>query len=137
MTNISIRKSTAFAVVLLSVILTTSPSLADTIYRSKSGTLTVRYGNKCSTVKPSGFYRFGSISGNLIALSCENIGGDWAEHKFIDTSGDERCYGLMQQSWGWATKTLTTWIIKGAVSGYRCSQSGKKFEVEMDIGKQI
>jgi len=43
----------------------------------------------------------------------------------------------MQQSWGWATKTLTTWIIKRAVSGYRCSQSGKKFEVEMDIGKQI
>lgn len=135
MTNISVRKSTACIVVFLSAILTTSPCLAETIYRSMSGTLMVRYGNKCSTVKPSGFYRFGSISGNLIALSCENLGGDGAEHKFIDTSGDERCYGLMQQVWG--RRTFTIWIIEGAVSGYRCLQSGKKFRVEMDDGKQI
>jgi hypothetical protein len=124
MTNISVRKSTACIVVFLSAILTTSPCLADTIYSSKSGTLMVRYGNKCSTVKPSGFYRFGSISGNLIALSCENLGGDGAEHN-----------GLMQQVWG--RRTFTTWIIEGAVSGYRCLQSGKKFRVEMDDGKQI
>jgi len=76
MTNISARKSTALVIVFLSAILATGPCFADMIYRSKSGNRTVRYDNKCSTVRPSGFYRLGSISGNLIALSCENLGGD-------------------------------------------------------------
>jgi hypothetical protein len=135
MVDISVKKSTVCIVACLSAILTTTPCLADIMYISKSGTLMIRYGNVCSTIKPSGFYHFGKISGNLTALSCENLGGDSSEAKFTDISGDERCYGRMRQIWG--RRTSTIWIIEGAVPGYYCSQSGKKFKIEMDDGKQI
>jgi hypothetical protein len=120
----------------LSAILVSSPSFADTRYISKDGNLVVQYGNKCSTVKPSGFYRVrNGVTGNLIALDCSGIGGDVADHKFIDVSGKERCYGQMRQVW--SRKVFTIWKIEGAVSGYPCLQTGKQFEVEMDTGKQI
>jgi hypothetical protein len=119
-----------------SVLLIATPSFADTKYTSKDGNLVVQYGKKCSTVKPSGFYRVrNGATGNLIALDCESVGGDIANHKFVDVSGKERCYGQMRQIW--SRKVFTVWKIEGAVSGYPCSQVGKTFEVEMDSGKQI
>jgi hypothetical protein len=118
------------------VILTPVPSLANTQYTSKDGTLTVQYGNKCSTTKPTGTYRVrNGVTGNLTALDCSGMGGDIADHKFEDTSGKERCYGQMRQVW--SRKVFTIWTIEGAISGYPCSQAGKTFTIKMDSGKQI
>jgi hypothetical protein len=116
-------------------ILVTNPSFANTKYTSKDGNLVVQYGNKCSTVKPSGFYRVrNGVTGNLTALDCSGIGGDVADHKFVDMSGKERCYGQMRQVW--SRKVFTIWKVEGAVLGYFCSQTGKQFEVEMNTGKK-
>ena len=129
-------KLAASMVIFSSVLLVANSSLADTKYTSKDSSLVVQYGNKCSTVKPSGFYRVNNgVTGNLIALDCSGVGGDVADHEFIDTSGKERCYGQMRQVW--SRKVLTIWKIEGAVSGYACSQAGKTFEIEMNSGKQI
>jgi hypothetical protein len=129
-------KLIAFLTVFSSVLLAATPSFAGTQYISKDGTLTVQYGNKCSTTKPTGTYRVrNGVTGNLTALDCSGIGGDIADHKFVDVSGKERCYGQMRQVW--SQKVLTIWKIEGAVSGYACSQAGKTFTVEMDSGKQI
>jgi hypothetical protein len=133
---ISVKNLTTCVIIYFSSILTATPCLADRIYTSRSGTLTVQYENACSTVRPSGSYRFGNISGTLTALSCKNVGGDFAEHKFIDISGDQRCYDRMNQSWG-GRYPVTVWEVKGAVSGYQCSQIGEKFKIEMDNGKQL
>jgi len=94
------RKLTFGVAACLSVLLVSSPSFADTRYISKDGNLVIQYGNKCSTVKPSGFYRVrNGVTGNLTALDCSGVGGDVADHKFIDISGKERCYGQMRQVW--------------------------------------
>jgi hypothetical protein len=130
------QKIAASLVVFSAILLPSLPSLAGTQYTSKDGTLTVQYGNKCSTTKPTGTYRVrNGASGNLTALDCSGIGGDIADHKFVDVSGKERCYGQMRQVW--SQKVVTIWKIEGAVSGYACSQAGKTFTVEMDSGKQI
>lgn len=123
------------AVVCSLVTLAAAPSLAGIKYISKGGKLVVQYGNTCSTVNPSGSYRFSDgTAGVLTALDCTNTGGDIAAHTFRDTSGKERCYGRMTQYWG--QRVMTVWEVDGAVSGYRCSVVGKKFEVEMDGGQQ-
>jgi hypothetical protein len=130
------NKLMAVLVISSSVLLTATPSLAGSQYTSKDGNLTVQYGNKCSTTKPTGTYRVrNGVTGNLTALDCSGIGGDISDHKFVDVSGKERCYGQMRQVW--SQKVLTIWKIEGAVSGYVCSQVGKTFTVEMDSGKQI
>jgi hypothetical protein len=114
----------------------TTPALAGTRYVSLDGNLTVEYSNACSTTTPSGSYRVrNGVSGDLVATTCEGIGGDVGISRFTDTSGDERCYGRMTQSWG--RRVMTVWQVEGAVSGYSCSQTGKRFEVEMDDGQQI
>jgi hypothetical protein len=132
-----LSKTTIASLALFSaIVLPALPSLAGTQYTSKDGTLTVQYGNQCSTTKPTGTYRVrNGVTGNLTALDCSGIGGDISDHKFVDVSGKERCYGQMRQVW--SEKVLTIWKIEGAVSGYSCSQSGKTFTVEMDSGKQI
>jgi hypothetical protein len=97
-----------------SVLLITTPSFADTKYTSKDGNLIVQYGKKCSTTKPSGFYRVrNGATGNLTDLTC-STGGDIAEHKFVDVSGKERCYGQMRQIW--SRRVFTVWKIGSAIS---------------------
>ncbi len=136
MISLGMKRLAVGGAILASIVFAISPSLADTRYTSKSGNLIVQYGKKCSTVKPSGFYRVGNaVTGNLTPLDCSVIGGDIAEHKFIDMSGKERCYGQMRQVW--SRKIVTIWKIEGAVSGYPCTQVGKTFTIEMDGGKQI
>lgn len=117
-------------------IISAAPVLAGTRYISEDGSLIVEYGSACSTVNPSGAYQVqNGVSGDLIATTCEGMGGDISEHRFTDTSGRERCYGRMRQYWG--ARIRTVWQIEGAVSGYSCSQTGKQFEIEMDSGQQI
>ena len=117
------------------LLLISMPSFAGMKYTSKGGRLVIQYGNSCSTVKPSGSYRFNNgTAGVLTALDCKNTGGDISSHKFADTAGKERCYGRMTQYWG--RKIVTVWDVEGAVTGYQCSVTGKKFEVEMDSGRQ-
>ena len=104
-------------------------------YTSLDGKLNIKFGGTCSTVKPSGSYRFrNGTSGILTAVDCDNIGGDGAFSKFIDTTGKERCQGLMDQYWG-SKGTVTVWKATSAVKGYRCSKVGKTIEIRMDDGK--
>jgi hypothetical protein len=113
-----------------------APALAGTRYVSRDGNLTIEYSNACSTTSPSGSYRVqGGVTGDLVATTCERLGGDVSVSQFTDTSGNERCYGKMTQTWG--RVVMTVWQVEGAVSGYSCSQTGKKFEVEMNDGQQI
>lgn len=113
-----------------------TPGLAGSRYVSRDGNLTIEFGNSCSTTSPSGSYRVqGGVSGDLVATTCERLGGDVSVSRFTDTSGNERCYGQMTQSWG--SRVMTIWQVEGAVSGYTCSQVGKKFEIEMNSGEQF
>jgi hypothetical protein len=128
-------KLIAFLTVFSSV-LTATPSLAGSQYTSKDGNLTVQYGNKCSTTKPSATYRVrNGVTGNLTPLDCSGADGDVADYKFEDISGKERCYGQMRHAW--SRKVFTIWTIEGAIPGYLCSQAGKTFTIEMDNGKRI
>ncbi|MEB3294103.1 MAG: hypothetical protein VKJ24_13170 [Synechococcales bacterium] len=131
-----LKNTIASLTVFTAIALLALPSLAGIQYTSKDSNLTVQYGSKCSTTKPSGTYRVrNGVTGNLTALDCSGIGGDIADHKFEDTSGKERCYGQMRQVW--SRKVFTIWTIEGAIPGHPCSQAGKTFTFEMDSGKQI
>jgi hypothetical protein len=48
---------------------------------------------------------------------------DNARFNFVDTKGKERCYGLSTMSSG----AVSTWEVKGAVPGYKCSTVGKTY----------
>lgn len=121
----------ATSIIIGATVLISFPALAGLRYVSKTGNLLVQYGDKCSTVNPSGVYKFGNgVTGLLTALDCESTGGDIASHKFIDTAGSERCFGRMTQYW--SGKVITVWKIDGTVPGYRCSKAGKTFDFEMD-----
>jgi hypothetical protein len=103
-------------------------------YTSLDGKLTIKYGGTCSTVKPSGFYRFrNGTSGVLTSVDCHNIGGDAGFSKFVDTTGKQRCQGSMAHYWG--SKIVTVWKARSAVKGYRCSEIGQTIEITMDGGK--
>jgi hypothetical protein len=48
---------------------------------------------------------------------------DTEHFNFVDTKGKERCYGLSTMSSG----AVSTWEVKGAVPGYKCSTVGKTY----------
>jgi hypothetical protein len=48
---------------------------------------------------------------------------DNAHFNFVDTKGKERCYGLSTMSSG----AVSTWEVKGAIPGYKCSTVGKTY----------
>jgi hypothetical protein len=103
-------------------------------YTSLDGRPIVKYGGTCSTVKPSGSYRFrNGSSGVLTAVDCDNIGGDAGFSKFVDTTEKQRCQGRMAHYWG--SKIVTEWKVISAVKGYRCSKVGQTIEITMDGGK--
>lgn len=117
-------------------ILLAAPSLADIRYVSRDGNLAIQYGGECSTVRASGFYRFrNGVAGELVAVNCDDTGGDIAVHRFTDTSGNERCLGRVTQSWG--ERVITLWQVDGTVPGYSCSRVRQSFEIEMDSGQEI
>lgn len=102
-------------------------------FTSRRGNLTVQYNDTaCKPNTPSGSYRVrNSVSGQLVWLKCsDNIGDDSIHHRFTDTAGYERCYGVMSQFWG-GRGTATVWTIQGAVPGYTCAQVGQTFDIEM------
>jgi hypothetical protein len=106
-------------------------------YTSLDRKLNIKFGGTCSTVKPSGSYRFrNETSGVLTAVDCNNIGGDAAFSKFIDTTGKQRCQGRMNQFWGGSKGIVTVWKATSAVKGYRCSKVGQTIEITMDGGKR-
>lgn len=116
-----------------SAIIFATPSFAGTTYRSLSRDLTIDLSRSCSTVTPLSFYRTrNGVSGRLTDLDCSGS-GDVIRFKFIDVTGNERCYGRMTISYGYRRqpKTVSIWEIDGAVSGFKCSVSGKKIEVEI------
>jgi hypothetical protein len=53
----------------------------------------------------------------------EHIASDVADFNFIDTEGKERCYGSSHMSSG----AISSWEVKGAVPGFRCSTIGKTY----------
>ena len=83
----------------------------------------------------------GNISGNYQARNTEGIlfdsfqassslgDSDIAFFNFVDTKGQDRCYGLTSMSSG----GLNVWKVKGAVPGYRCSGVGKVYR--FDLGR--
>jgi hypothetical protein len=106
-------------------------------YTSLDGKLNIKFGGTCSTVKPSGSYRFrNGTSGVLTAVDCNNIGGDAAFSKFMDITGKQRCQGRMDQYWGGSKGVVTVWKATSAVKGYRCSKVGQTIEITMDGGKR-
>jgi len=110
-----------------------TPSFAGASYRSLSRDLIIDFSSSCSTTTPLSFYRTKSISGRLTDVDCSYRGADSARYKFIDVTGNERCYGRMTIIWGYRRqpKKVSIWEIDGAVSGFKCSASGKKFTVEI------
>jgi hypothetical protein len=120
-----------------SIVILASPSFAAERfqYTSLDGKLNIKFSGTCSTVKPSGSYRFrNGSSGVLTAVDCNNIGGDAAFSKFSDTTGKQRCQGRMDQYWG-NSGVITVWKATSAVKGYRCGKIGQTVEIKMDGGK--
>lgn len=106
-------------------------ALAGWRYTSEDGTLVVEYGDECSTTEPSAFYEFSDgTAGELVAVSCDYIGGDASPHKFIDTAGEERCFGRMTHYD--SAESVTVWEVDGTVEGYSCSKASQTFEYVMD-----
>jgi hypothetical protein len=121
-----------------SLVVLTSPSLAAERfqYTSLGGKLNIKFSGTCSTIKPSGSYRFrNGTSGVLTAVDCNNIGGDATFSKFMDTTGKQRCQGRMDQYWGGSKGVVTVWKATSAVKGYHCSKIGQTIEITMDGGK--
>ena len=85
-------------------------------------------GTNCNSNNPSGFYSMvNGPSGKLYPNCAKNqVGTDIHEHKFVDTSGFQRCLGRVIIGIG----IFSEWLIDGAVPGYTCSVSGQKFVVE-------
>ncbi len=117
-------------------LLLAAPAIATTEYHSQDQTLTVVYQGSCSLTRPWGSYQVKQgVAGILIPLDCREPGGDSSTSRFIDTSGDERCYGQMYQDW--TRGIITTWEVEGAVAGYRCSTIGQTYRIPMDSGREI
>jgi hypothetical protein len=106
-----------------------SYSLADTF--SKPGI-------EVTVSLPNGLFsrtEIGNISGSYKARNTEGIlfdapqvssslgESDIALFNFVDTKGQDRCYGLTSISSG----GVNVWKVKGSVPGYRCSSVGKSY----------
>lgn len=124
-----LTKTTLAAVTVSSAILT-APVLADEV--SAKGDLRIQYSNNCYIGKVSATYRVhNGSSGVLIPLNCSGADAEASiPHKFVDTSGKERCVGRMTSIFGYNWST-TRWEIDGSVPGYFCSTVGKTFNVKV------
>jgi hypothetical protein len=105
-----------------------SKSLAETFSKPNIGVKITFFGGffdhkEIGTI--SGVYESTpDIKGVLFAAPLpipEPIASDVADFNFIDTEGKERCYGSSHMSSG----AVSSWEVKGAVPGFRCSTIGK------------
>ena len=105
------------------------------IYTSLDKSLYIQYKNICSSKnKKPGIYSFRDrgTGGTLTYLDCSlHNDTDSGEYKFTESEGKERCFGQMVQI-NSPEKRVTTWKIKGAVSGYQCSRIGEEIEFKMN-----
>lgn len=105
---------------------------------SESGNLILErlrsYPEACATGKPSDSYFVkGGVSGLLYPSKCDGLPSGFAEYKFVDTSGTERCTGYASINFAGGRENLTImfWEVRGAVSGYSCSTIGERYEYRM------
>ncbi len=107
-----------------------SKSLAETFSKPNIGVKITFFGgffNHKEIGTISGVYESApDIKGVLFAAPLpipEPIASDVADFNFIDTEGKERCYGSSHMSSG----AISSWKVKGAVPGFRCSTIGKTY----------
>ncbi len=110
--------------------------LARSEWKSKSGDLVLyvvdRWGRSCAAGTAQATYRVkGGSDGLIYPDDCADNSG---LARFEDTSGAERCVGAMRfdivQS-GSSVFANSTWVIKGAAPGFRCSTAGQTFKVKL------
>jgi hypothetical protein len=106
-----------------------SNSLADTFKKPGIG-VTVNIPNLFGKTEPgniSGSYKAQSTEGILFdapQITSSSLGeSDIAYFNFVDTKGQDRCYGSASMSSG----GVNVWNVKGSVPGYRCSTVGKVY----------
>ena len=105
---------------------------------SESGNLRIEilrsYQEACATEKPSDSYSVeNGVSGLLYPNQCGGYGTDVVEYRFVDTSGTERCTGVVGSGGGGGRGIPIEmyWKIEDAVPGYRCSTIGETYLIKM------
>lgn len=110
--------------------------LARSEWKSESGDLVFyvvdKWGRSCAAGTAQATYRVkGGADGLVYPDDCADNSG---LARFEDTSGAERCVGAMRFNIvrsGSSVFADTTWVIKDAVPGFRCSTVGQTFKVKL------
>lgn len=81
----------------------------------------------CTSNALSGYYKVtnSGAAGRIYGCAPREYG---YMYTFRDTNGKERCWGKVGLIAD-AGDIWSTWYIRGAVDGYRCSTAGKKYDV--------